>query len=266
MKSILYSIICLLLSPLFLCCQSEEETHRLSKAERLRLWREDSAALKIGVLPTEDCLPIIVAKELRLYDTLGVSVHLRRYRAMSECRFALEHSMVEGAVIDSTLMATLNSGEAWLQNGLSTGMTWQFLTAKKARISRLEQLSDKIIAADSHGESRRLAESAIDSLLKKNQLVFIVQVEDLDIRLDMLNSGNVDAALLPEPFATKARKHGAKVIDRVRSRPAGVLAMRTKAMQDTARKRQYGLFLKAVAIAKDSIRRYGTKHYTKYLE
>ena len=266
MKSIFYVIICLLLLPLTLCCQSEEETRRLSKAERERLFREDSAALKIGVLPTEDCLPIILAKELGVYDTRGVSVHLRRYNAMSECRIALQDSLVEGAVIDSTLMSLLNKDGEWLHSGLSTDMTWQFLTAKKARISRLEQLTDKIIAADSHGESHRLAEQAIDSLLKKGQLVFVVQVEDLNIRLNMLNSGNVDAALLPEPFATKARRQGAKVIDRVRSKPAGVLAMRTAAMRRETRKQQYGLFLKAVAIARDSIRQYGATHYIKYLE
>ena len=129
----------------------------------------------------------------------------------------------------------------------------------------MEQLVDKIIAADSHGESHRLAELAIDSLLNKGQLVFIVQVEDLNIRLNMLNSGNVDAALLPEPYATRARKQGAKVIGRVRSKPAGVLAMRTGAMQHEARKQQYELFLRAVAIAKDSIRQYGATHYIKYL-
>lgn len=266
MKSILHIIIGVLLVPLLFCCQSGEEAKLLSKAERERLRQEDSAALKIGVLPTEDCLPIIVAKELRLYDTLGVDVHLRRYHAMTECRQALLDSIVEGAVMDATLMEQLNDGGAGLYNGLSTDMQWQFLTAKKARISRLEQLTDKIIAADSHGESRRLAEMAIDSLLKKGQLAFVVQMEDLDVRLRMLNSGNVDAALLPEPFATKARRQGAKVIDRVKSKPAGVLAFRKNTMKNTARKQQYELFLKAVAVAEDSIRQYGKTHYIKYLE
>lgn len=267
MKTVFYILLCAVAMPFLLAaCHGEEEQQRLSRAERERLRQEDSAALKIGVLPTEDCLPIILAKELRLYDSLGVSVHLRRYRAMSECRLALSDSLVEGAVIDSTLMAQLNDGREWLYGGLPTAMTWQFLTAKKARISRLEQLGDKLIAADSHGESHRLAEQAIDSLVKKGQLVFIVQVEDLGVRLKMLSTGNVDAALLPEPYATKARKQGAKVIERVKSKPRGVLAMRKSAMADTTRQQQYSRFLAAVAIAEDSIRQYGKTQYLRYLE
>lgn len=252
--------------PFFIACQSEEKRQQVSKAERERWRREDSAAFKIGVLPTEDCLPIILAKELRLYDTLGVSVHLRHYSAMSECRIALSNSLVEGAVIDSTLLAQLNDGNEWLTAGMPTAMTWKFLTAKKARISRLEQLTDKIIAADSHGESHRLAEQAIDSLLKKGKLAFVVQVEDLNVRLKMLNTGTVDAALLPEPYATKAKKQGANIIERVKSLPKGVLALRKEAMSDTARQEQYRLFLKAVAIANDSIKLYGKSQYMKYIE
>lgn len=265
MRNILYTLLFLLLLPLIFACSGEEEAARMSKAEREAMRREDSAALKIGVLPTEDCLPIVVAKELHLFDTLGVSVHLRHYNALSECRIALRDSLVEGAVIDSVLMSDLREGGTPLYKGMPIAMQWQFLTSKKARVSRLEQMADKTIAADSHGETHRLAELAIDSLQKKGQLVFIVQVEDLNVRLKMLTSGNVDAALLPEPFATKARQQGAVVIDKVKSKPCGVLALRTDAMKPQSRKDQYKLFVKAVGIANDSIKLYGKEKYLKFL-
>ena len=44
------------------CGQSYEETKRLTRQQRLKLWREDSAALKVAVMPTLDCLPIFIAK------------------------------------------------------------------------------------------------------------------------------------------------------------------------------------------------------------
>ena len=41
------------------CGQSYEETKRLNQAQRLKLFREDSAALKVAVMPTLDCLPVL---------------------------------------------------------------------------------------------------------------------------------------------------------------------------------------------------------------
>lgn len=266
MRKIFCFIFSALLFSLVFSCSDEEAVARLSKAEKEALRRADSAALKIGVLPTEDCLPIVVAKELRLFDTLGVSVHLRHYGAMSECRIALRDSLVQGAVIDSLLMSQMKALGTSLYEGMKTDMRWQFLTSRKARVSRMEQMADKNVAADSHGESHRLAEAAVDSLVKKGQLVFIIQVEDLKIRTKMLNTGNVDAALLPEPFATKARNQGANVIKSVKSSPVGVLALRTESMKPKERKEQFRLFLKAVDAANDSIKKYGKAHYMKLLE
>lgn len=266
MRKLVYFLMVATLAFVCYSCNSEEVQQRLSKAEKERLRKEDSAALKIGVLPTEDCLPVVVAKELRLFDTLGIDVHLRKYRALSECRHALTKGIVEGAALDSVLLTLINENGTELYNGLSTDLTWQFLTAKKSRISRLDQLTDKMIAADSHGESYRLAESALDSLLKKKMPVFIVQCEDVKVRYGMLIAGNVDAALLPEPFATKARKQGARLIDKVVSKPKGMIAFRKDAMADKTRKAQYDGFIKAVNIAKDSIKTYGKEKYTRLLE
>jgi len=55
----IYSIIALLLMS---CGQSYEEKKRLSKAERAEQQRADSLALKVAVLPTLDCMPILRGK------------------------------------------------------------------------------------------------------------------------------------------------------------------------------------------------------------
>lgn len=240
---------------------AEQRTKRVREEER----RADSAALKIGVMPTEDCLPIVVAKNLRLFDTLGVDVRLRKYHALSECRHALTGKKVEGAAIDSTLMAVLRDKGMHLYNGRNTNLSWKFLTAKKARITRVDQLDDKMIGADSHGESHRLAEEVIAPLLQKKMHVFIIQVEDLRVRMDMLINGNVDAALLPEPFASRAIRHGAQWMESVKSTPKGVVAFRTEAMKTRARRHQQEMFVKALDIAEDSIREYGKAQYMKLL-
>ena len=229
-------------------CEDAEKQERISREQREAERKADSAALKIAVLPTMDCLPIVVAKELRLFDTLNVDVRLRKYNALSECRKALKDGIVEGA---------------------DTNMTFRLLTAKKARLSRISQLSDKMIAADRDGISKKMAEAAIDSMLRKKQHIFIVQVEDLNVRYDMLQNGNIDAAMLPEPYATRAIKIGAREIsmkpyykDTVKA--TGVV-FREEVMKHPDRQKQKALFDKALKAAKDSIQRYGAEGYVKFL-
>lgn len=271
MKRIIYALFAVGLLMMGAGCTGEESQHRLTKAERDSLRRIDSAALKIGVLPVEACLPIVVAEQLRLYDTLGVTVHLRRYHALSECRIAVEKALVEGAVLDTVLIGILNKNTPVAYAATAVPLEWKLLTAKKARVTRLDQLVDKIIAADSHGITYALATQVLDTLRRKKQQAFVIQVEDLRVREQMLVTGNVDAAFLPEPFASRAEKSGAKVLklaspSKGESKAVCHIAYRTEAMKDASRRHQQQMFEKAVGIAADSIRRYGKEKYMNMMQ
>ena len=205
----------------------------------------DSAALHVAIMPVDECLPAIVAKNIGIFDSLGVDVRLKQYRAVSECQRAMEEKRVEGTIVDSAV-------------------TWRFLTAKRSRISRREQLADKIIGADMKGATYALAKTTTDSLEKKGEMVYIVQVEDLKVRYDMLHVGNVDAALLPEPFATKALQEGARELKLPKSASTpgrGTYQFKADALKSPERQRQIELFQKALAVAQDSISRFGKDHY-----
>lgn len=242
-------------------CSNDDSAAAYSKAQQDSIRRSDSLALKIAVLPTDDCLPLRVAEKLNLFEAQNVDVRLKSVGSMADCREALEVGKVEGAAIDELLMQQLNSKETWLKSAMQTKLDLQFVTSKKSRITRLDQLNDKVIAADRHGESRRMAERAIDSLGGSKQMSFIVQVEDVKVRYDMLFTGNVDAAVLPEPFASMAVKAGAKKIGNVAQQNKGCIAFSTRALADRRRQQQYDAFMKAVKIANDSITKYGAERY-----
>ena len=253
-RNIVFGILLLsvLLGNAFLIsCDDEEAKARLSRAEREKLRIEDSLAFKVGILPTSDCDAIRRADSLGIFDSLGVDVHIRHYNALSECRIALMKNMVEGAVIDSALAEVLRDKDSVaLTLGPATSLSWKMLTSTKSRIVRTEQLVDKIIAADSHGYTRRYAEQISDSLQKKQKNVYIIQCEDVNVRTKMLTTGNVDAALLPEPFASTAIKSGAKVLRDYSAQTKGIFAFRKKALADKRIKQQQELFLKGIEIAK----------------
>ena len=82
------------------CGQSYEEKRRLSRAELMEQKKADSLALKLAVLPTLDALPIYLAKEYHLFDTLGLDVRLSVRNAQMDCDTTLVGGHVEGMVTD----------------------------------------------------------------------------------------------------------------------------------------------------------------------
>ena len=65
------------------CGNSYQESKRLSRLERQRLAKEDSAALKIAVMPTLDCLPLYVAREYKWFCDGKTDIRLKYFSRMS---------------------------------------------------------------------------------------------------------------------------------------------------------------------------------------
>ena len=83
----------------------------------------------------------------------------------------------------------------------------------------------------------------------------------------MLLNNEMDAVLLTEPQATKARveKHRVLMDSRDKNIHFGVFAFRDKALKSPERKKQMQLFLKAYNMAVDSITKNGCAYYSELL-
>ena len=249
------------------CGDSAEKRHRLSRAEKARLDSIDKASFKVGVMPTLDCLPVFVAYEQHLFDTLGVTVHLRNYTAQMDCDTALQRGRVEGSITDLIRANRLVKGDTPLSYPIATDTYWQLITNRKARIKELRHLSDKMIAMTRYSATDYLADLAVDSGTPQFD-VYRVQINDVRIRLRMLLNNEMDAVLLTEPQATKARlaKNLVLMDSRDKGLRLGVFAFRDKALRSPERKRQLKLFLKAYDMAVDSINKNGFAHYASLLQ
>lgn len=255
-----------LLGMMISCGQSEETKRRLSKLERARLDSIDRAALKVGVMPTLDCLPVYVAYEDSLFQQQGVDVHLRYYTAQMDCDTALMNGRVEGSITDLIRGAHLVRKGTPLTYPVATDTYWQLVSNKKARIADLKQLSDKMIAMTRYSATDYLADLAVDSGKPKYD-VYRVQINDVNLRLQMLLNNEMDAMLLPEPQATRARldKHVVLMDSRDKNLNLGAFAFREKALKQPGRKQQLQKFIQAYNIAVDSINSKGVKHYSKLI-
>lgn len=248
------------------CGNSYEEQQRLSREECARLHREDSLALKVAVMPTLDCLPLFVAKECEIYDTARLDLRLRYFTAQMDCDTAVVGGSVEGVVSDLVRTERLKREGTLLEYVSSTNAYWQLFTNYRARIKRVDQLGDKMVAMTRFSATDFLTDIAISGV-KTSSIVFRIQVNDVNVRLAMLLNNEMDAMWLTEPQATAARIAGNHSIfdSRDCKLQLGVLAFRSDVMNDKQRKRQIEAMTEAYNAACDSLNIYGVAHYCDVL-
>ena len=265
MKKLIPMIVVLVL--LVACGQSYEETKRITREQRREAWRKDSAALKIAVMPTLDCLPLFVAQQYELFDTVNGGVRLKVYQAQMDCDTAIQRGRVEGFVTDLVRAMRIDKQGVKMRYVAATNAYWQLVTNRNARIRQLKQLDDKMVAMTRFSATDLLTDCARDSVKLLPERVYKVQINDLNVRMQMLLNNEIDALWLPEPLATQARvmKHPVVLDSRDVKMQLGVMAFRDKEMQRKERAKQLALFTQAYNQACDSINKYGVAHYRNIL-
>lgn len=244
------------------CGSSTKDINEKNKAIRAEANRKDSLALKVATTPTLDCLPVFIAKEKGLFDTLGVDVSVKQMNGHLDAEEALRKNEVECAFSDLMRTERLKRKGIALEYVTATNAYWQFILNAKERLTEGKQLGDKMVAMARYSATDYLATLAIDSM-KPSNLVFRIQVNDVMVRLMMLLNNEMDAVLLTEPQATMARlqKHRVAMDSQDKNIWLGVLAARSSRIADDYRQKQMGLFKQAYNQACDSIAQKGLQHY-----
>ena len=244
----------------------DDAAERAAKARREQQIA-DSLALKVAVTPTLDCLPLYVAEQEGWFEREGVSVQLRPYTAQMDQDTALLLGRVEGMTSDRIRLDWIREQGMEVKEVAETSLKWQLVTNKTARIKLLKQLDDKMLAMTRRSATDMLARRIVDSAGLQPERVFRIQVNDVNVRLSMLENGIMDAMLLPEPQATQARLQGHPVLLDTDSMGLhlGVIVFSQQALADTMRQRQVEQFLHVYQMARDTIAAKGLKAYRQLI-
>lgn len=247
---------------LFSCGQSYEETKRQSRAHRLKLQREDSAALKIAVMPTLDCLPIFVAKDHEMFDT-AVDIRLKYFTAQMDCDTAIMNRRVEIGITDVVRAERMMKAGTPVRYFTGTNAYWVLVSNRQQRISQLKHLDDKMVAMTRYSVTDMLGDMAVDSAKLEPWKVFRIQVNDVNIRLKMLENNEMDALVFTEPQYTQAMLRKPRVLldTRTLDLKMGAIVVQSKGMDDKTRKKQMSAFLRGYNEACDSINQFGVQNY-----
>lgn len=171
---------------------------------------KDSTAIRLGVLPTMECLPFYYADSIGLFDSLGVNVHLVTFDAAMDADTAFVNGKIDGIVTD-LVKACIWQGQGDTAMVAMVGeLRMWLITAPKARLLKAESLREKIIGITRHSAVDYFADKILESVKLQSIDLNKPQINNIRLRGLMVDQDQMDGAILPEPYASEAVARGAK--------------------------------------------------------
>ena len=263
MKRINYLLILAVLT--FVSCgKSDKELQAERQAQKLAEREAYQKAYKIAVMPTMDCLPAYLLKDSLLYDTAKVDIRLCRFNAQMDCDTAMIGGSVQAAFSDLVRTERLKHRNKVLMHYLTdTNLNWQLIADKDSKLKQLSDLSDKIVAMTRFSGTDLLTDMAVKKAKPKYQ-VFRVQVNDVLVRLAMLQNHEIDAYWFAEPQITKALSADNNSL--FNSEDAGVRLGVVAIMDKVRRQDEEAAFAAAYDKAVEQINKNGVKYYSALIQ
>ena len=168
--------------------------------------------LTIGLMPDTDSIPFIIAAERGYFAEEGVEVELQPLKSAMDRDAALQSGNLDGAVSDLLAVIFARSGGFDVRAVSYTDGNYNLVASDGAGIAASADLRGKEIAVSKN----TIIEYVTDEILAANGMreedVAKVVIPQIPVRLEMLRSGNLGAAVLPEPMASVAAASGSHYV------------------------------------------------------
>jgi NitT/TauT family transport system substrate-binding protein len=191
--------------------------------------------VKFGTIPVLQSLPLFVAAQKGFFKEQGLDVEIVLFNSAMEKDIAFTSGQIVGYFGDLMTPAVLAANGARIKmvatnfNTTSTQRMFAVLASPKAKDPQPAAVARAGIATGSNAIPEYLIIRLLAAKNIPRKSIKLIDIKSIPIRMQMLLSGQVEGALLPEPLATLAETKGAKVLadDRGYGLSATILAFNT---------------------------------------
>ena len=212
-------------------------------------------ALKVALMPTLDCLPFYYAERCGLFKASGLDVRLQTFKSQMDCDTAFTRHHSDISYTDLIRAALLQSKGEGLYVFMQADGHHELVTAKSKRIRQTRHLKERMVAMARHSVTDLLLDTVIAQAKLDPSTVYHPQINDISLRCDMLRNATIDAAFLPEPYATQAKAEGNRSIYNSQKLHLQLMAfmLSTQAATDKRKQEQVRLLLQCYNQAVEQI-------------
>jgi NitT/TauT family transport system substrate-binding protein len=196
--------------------------------------------VKFGTIPVLQSLSIFVAQDKGFFKEQGVNVEVILFNSAMEKDVALTSGQIVGYFGDLMTPMVLQGNKAGVKmvatnfNTTADQRMFAILAAPKYKDKEIAEIAKSGVGTGSN----TISDYLIIRLLQREKMsadaVNLIDVKSIPIRLQMLLSGQISAALLPEPLATLAETKGARALtdDKGKRLSATVFAFNEKFLKE----------------------------------
>ena len=172
-------------------------------------------SITMGILPSLDALPIIIAMEKGFFEAEGLEVIVEQFASARDRDIAFQGSPhIDGLVFDLVAASIYyEGGTHMVAASASTGLA---SILGNSDVTSLDDLYGNSILISRNTSMDFILHSALDFAGLTPDDVIIEEVPALPTRLEMLMSNQAGAATLPEPFATIGLSQGVNLLTTTR--------------------------------------------------
>lgn len=240
-------ILCLCICSLFIAActsQTDEKANDSSSANT------SDITLKIGLMPDIDSIPFIIAEEKGFFKEEGVNVELQHFKSAMDRDSALQSGNLDGCISDMLAAGFAKSGGFDVKITSRTDGNYCLIAGSANTATELKNMQGQNISVSKN----TIIEFVLDQMLAQNQMtdadINKTVIPQIPTRLEMLQNGKLDAAVLPEPMGSIAVKNGSHFVnssEKMQINP-GVMVFTNDSLQNKADaiKAMYRAYNKAV--------------------
>lgn len=164
----------------------------------------DRYCLRIGLLPTYECLPFYVAEHYGLCDSLGLCLKTSPYMSSMDVDTAFFRGHVDCSVSDLVKCSIIESRGDSVRAIFCSDLDISIVSSKTSRLSDVKNIKEKIFALTRNSVLDLYADNLLSSVKLESIDLNKPQINNLEIRTSMLLQNQYDGAFLPEPWSSIA--------------------------------------------------------------
>ena len=226
MKKLLISILVLICGLSLVGCSKEKSSSV----------QEPQKTLTIGVMPDVESIPLIIAEKNGYFTKAGVKVKIEHFTSAKDRDSALQSGKLDGVVTDVLAVVFANEGGIDLKMIAKTNGNIELMAGKDSGIHSINDLKGKSVGMSTNTVMEYTTDQMLAAAQIKAKEINKIAIPPLPTRLEMLQGGKIDAAILPEPLAGLAVKDGARVLsstDQLGNK-AGAIAFSGRSLQESS--------------------------------